>query len=121
MNHCHLEENYTLDEFLDYFRAEGANRDRGEKEAMRILRESIRHLGLPLSMSGLSGLKKSDARKAQLAILLKTHTLMSNDWITVKLAMGHSGSVCGMVSAGRSEKSIMSALHKIETVLIREQ
>ena len=102
-------------------RAEGANRDRGEKEAMRILREGIRHLGLPSSMSGLSGLKKSDARKAQLAILLRTHTSMSNDWIALKLAMGHPGSVSRVVSAGRSDKSMMSTLHEIENVLIREQ
>ena len=48
-------------------RAKGADRDRGEKEATRILSEGIRHLGLPSSMSGLSGLKKSDARKARRA------------------------------------------------------
>ena len=57
---------------------------------MRILRAGIRNLGLPSSMSGL---KKSDARKAQLVILLRTHTSMSNDWIAMRLAMGHPGSV----------------------------
>ena len=56
---------------------------------MRILRAGIRHLGRP---SWMSGLKKSDDRKAQLVILLRTHTSMSNDWIAVKLSMGHPGS-----------------------------
>ena len=102
-------------------RAEGADRDRGEKEATRILREGIRHLGLPSSLSGLSGLKKSDARKAQLAILLRTHTLKSNDWIAVKSAKGHYGSGSRVVSAGRSDKSMMSTLHEIKAVINRER
>ena len=102
-------------------RAEVADRDRGEKEATRILREGIRLLGLPSSMSGLSGLKKSDRRKAQLAILLRTHTLKSNDWIAVKLAKEHYGSGSRVVSAGRSDKSMMSTLHNIKAVINRER
>ena len=101
-------------------RAVGANRDHGEKEALRILREGSRHLGLPLSISGLSGLKKSDERKARLAILLRSHTAVSNDWIATKLAMGHPGSVSRVVSSGRSDKSIAGAVRKLENMLIRE-
>jgi hypothetical protein len=100
-------------------RAAGANRDHGEKEALRILREGSRQLGLPSSLSGLSGLRKSDARKAQLAILLRTHTSMSNDWIAAKLAMGHPGSVSRVVSEGRSDPSMMSTNRQLETMLIR--
>lgn len=55
---------------------------------MRILRAGIRHLG---RLSSISGLKKSDARKAQLVNLLRTQTSMSNNWIAVKLSMGHPG------------------------------
>jgi putative transposase len=102
-------------------RAEGANRDRGEKEALRILREGSRHLGLPTSLSGLNALRKSDARKAQLAILLRTHTAVSNDWIAAKLAMGHPGSVSRVVSAGRADKAMTSKLQPLESMLIREQ
>jgi REP element-mobilizing transposase RayT len=104
-------------------RAEGANRDRSEKEALRILREGIRHLGLPKSESesGLEALRKSDDRKAQLAILLRTHTTVSNDWIAAKLAMGHPGSVSRVVSAGKADNSMTDKLRVLESLLIREQ
>jgi len=101
-------------------RAPGGNRNNGEKEASRILREGIRQLGLPSSMAVLSGLRKSDARKARLAILLRTHTSMSNDWIATKLAMGHPGSVSRVVSAGRSDKSMTGAIRELAAMLIRE-
>ena len=55
-------------------RVAGAERDRGEKEALRILREGCRTLGLPLNVSGLADLRKAEPRKVQLAILLRTHT-----------------------------------------------
>lgn len=59
-------------------RVEGAERDRGEREARRILRERSRMLGLPLNFSVLADLTKTDPRKVQLAILLRTHTTVSN-------------------------------------------
>lgn len=102
-------------------RAEGANRDHSEKEALRILREGCRHLGLTTTTAGLRGLRKSDDRKAQLAILLRTHTAVSNDWIAAKLAMGHPGSVSRVVSAGRADKSMKGKLTSLEKMLIREQ
>ena len=102
-------------------RAEGANWDRSEKEALRILREGIRHLGLPKSQAGLDVLRKSDDRKAQLAILLRTHTTVSNDWIAAKLAMGHPGSVSRVVSAGRADNSMKDKLLALKYLLIREQ
>ena len=48
-------------------RAAGANRDHGEKEALRIIREGGRLLGLPTGLLELSRLKKSDERKTRLA------------------------------------------------------
>jgi len=62
-------------------RADGAERDRGEKEALRILREGGGLLGLPVSKADLAALRKSDSRKVQLVILLRTHTSVSNDWV----------------------------------------
>ena len=40
-------------------RAEGVERERGEKEALRILREGSGLLGLPLSKADLEALKKA--------------------------------------------------------------
>jgi hypothetical protein len=38
------------------------------------------------------------------AILLRTHTTVSNTWIAQRLAMAHPGSVSRSVSEGRSRK-----------------
>lgn len=102
-------------------RTAGVHRDHGEKEALRILREGARHLGFPPSLPELSRLKKSDERKTQLAILLRNHTSMSNEWIAGKLAMGHPGSVSRTVSAGRSDNSLAKKIRNLEMLLIREQ
>jgi hypothetical protein len=72
-------------------------------------------------LAELSRLKKSDGRKTQLAILLRTHTSVSNEWIAARLAMGHPGSVSRTVSAGRTEKTMAKAVRNLENVLIREQ
>lgn len=53
-------------------RVDGAERDHGEREAQRMVKEGSRMLGLPLNKAELAGLRKSDVRKVQLAILLRT-------------------------------------------------
>jgi REP element-mobilizing transposase RayT len=100
-------------------RVEGAERDHGEREAQRMVKEGSRLLGLPLDKAELACLRKSDARKIQLAILLRTHTTVSNRWIAQKLAMGHPGSVSRSVTDGRTDKKLMNAMKEIENVLIR--
>lgn len=76
-------------------------------------------LGLPLETADLARLRKSDVRKVQLAIMLRTHTTVSNGWIAQKLAMGHPGSVSRAVSDGRSDKKLIKSMKEIENVLIR--
>jgi hypothetical protein len=100
-------------------RADGAERDRGEKEALRILREGSGLLGLPVSKADLAALRKSDSRKVQLAILLRTHTSVSNEWIAQKLSMGHPGSVSRSVSDGRADNTMGKSIKIIEGMLIR--
>lgn len=99
-------------------RAAGAERDHGEKEAMRILREGSRNLGLPSDAAGLADLRKTDPRKVKLAILLRTHTTVSNAWIAERMAMGHPGSVSRSVSEGRSNKKISKSIKEMEKTLI---
>jgi REP element-mobilizing transposase RayT len=100
-------------------RADGVERYRGEKEALRILREGSSQLGLPLSQTDLAALRKSDSRKVQLAIMLRTHTSVSNEWIAQKLAMGHPGSVSRSVSDGRADNTMLKSIKNIEKMLIR--
>jgi len=98
-------------------RVAGAARDHGEKEALRIVKEGCRTLGLPSHASGLAALRKTDPRKVQLAILLRSHTSMSNAWIAEHLAMGHPGSVSRSVSAGRSSKDTLKSTERTGKML----
>jgi REP element-mobilizing transposase RayT len=101
-------------------RGEGPARDRGEKEAGRLLAEGIRELGLPGDRKGLVGLKKSDPRKVKLATLLRAHTSVSNEWIAGKLAMGHPGSVSRLVALCRSDRGLAAEVKRLAGMLIRE-
>jgi hypothetical protein len=100
-------------------RADGVERDRGEKEALRILREGGGLLGLSVRKADLAALRKSDSRKVQLAILLRTHTSVSNEWIAQKLAMGHPGSVSRSVTDGRADNTMGKSIKILEEMLIR--
>jgi hypothetical protein len=98
-------------------RVSGAERDHGEKEALRIVEEGCQTLGLSAGASGLDKLKKTDPRKVQLAILLRSHTSVSNAWIAERLAMGHPGSVSRSVSVGRSMKETVKDTLKLGKML----
>ncbi|MDP3849584.1 MAG: transposase [Luteolibacter sp.] len=98
-------------------RVSGAERDHGEKEALRIVEEGCQTLGLPAGASGLDKLKKTDPRKVRLAILLRSHTSVSNAWIAERLAMGHPGSVSRSVSVGRSMKETVKDTLKLGKML----
>jgi hypothetical protein len=74
----------------------------GEKEALWIIKEGCQALGLPPNAIGLGMLKKTDPLKIQLAILLHSHTSVSNVWIA-----DHLGSVRRSVSVGRATKEII--------------
>ena len=99
--------------------AGGVKRDHGEKEAKRILREGGRLLGLPTKNAELAILRKSDPRKVQLAILLRTRTSVGNDWIARNLAMGHPGSVSRSVGDGKTDKGLLKAVKELEIMVNR--
>ncbi len=101
-------------------RGAGPVRDRGEKEAARLLAEGTRELGLPGDRKGLEGLKKSDPRKMRLAALLRAQTTVSNEWIADKLAMGHPGSVSRLVALCRSDREGAAEVKKLSCLLIHE-
>ncbi len=98
-------------------RAAGVARDHGETEALRLVREGSRHLGLPPDLSSLRGLSKTDPRKVALAILLRTHTSVSNAWIAEHLEMGHPGSVSRSVSAGRATRKTLKNADELGKLL----
>ena len=59
----------------------GQLRDWSMKEARRLVRGGAERLGLPVKRAGLEVLKKGDPRKVVLALLLRRHTVASNEWI----------------------------------------
>ena len=101
-------------------RGEGPPRDRGEKEAGRLLVEGMRELGLPGDRKGREKLKKSDPRKVKLAALLRAHTTVPNEWIARKLAMGHPGSVSRLIALCRSDRGLGAEVKSLAATLIRE-
>jgi len=57
-----------------------------EKRAMELIEQSRKQLGL--AADELRGLRKTDVRKQSVVWLIKTHTVMSNEWIDRQLDMG---------------------------------
>ena len=100
-------------------RADGAQRDRGENDALRIVNVGDPHPELPLGEPELAGLKKSDPRKVQVALLLRTHTTVSNVWIARNLAMDHPGPVSRSVADARAKNEMANSLKKPENMLVR--
>ena len=87
---------------------EGALRKHGEKEAERIVRRSLKFLGLASTPQALAKLPKSEHRKVALASLLRERSSVSNGLIAARLVMGHPGSVSRMLGACKSNTEIAS-------------
>ncbi len=71
----------------------GVEKDHGERDAERIVRDLGPKLGLPTGSRELAKLRKGDERKALLASVLRKRTAVGTAWIAKRLAMGHPGSV----------------------------
>ena len=95
------------------FTGEGL-RAHDEGEAERLLARGLEGLGLTLSQ--VAALKKTDARKQALAWLVKSRTVVGDEWIVARLAMGHRSNVSRAVSAYREpqvaeRQKLLSILH----------
>ena len=71
-----------------------------EKEAEKILTNGLRILGLKAEVMELA--KKSDPRKQGLAWLVKSRTIVGDEWICKRLNMGHPSNVSRAVAAYRA-------------------
>ena len=97
-----------------------ALRDRGESEALRILKEGKKLLELPVDEEALAGLRKNDRRKVLLARILRAQTTIPNDWIAKHLSMGHPGSVSRMISENRGDRELIAECQRLSKVLFGE-
>jgi REP element-mobilizing transposase RayT len=89
----------------------------GESEAERLVIHALRLLGLPVAEEELAGLRKGDPAKVRVAVLVRTTTTASNEWIARRLGMGHPGSVSRLVSAFRKDPKRVQEARKLEELL----
>ena len=97
-------------------KAGGPERDHGEKDATRIVRQLAPHLGLPLTPGELAELRKGDSRKALLAAVLKRRTAVGADWIAQRLAMGHPGSVSRQIGRVKRDRKLQQQADEVEKI-----
>ncbi len=95
------------------YRGEGL-RAHDEKEASRLLAAGLERLGL--TSQTILSLKKADPRKQALAWLIKTRTVMKDEWLVARLQMGHRSNISRAVSAfeiasDRERKHLRNILH----------
>ena len=95
-------------------KAAGLEKDHGEKDAERIVRELGPQLGLPAGVRELAELRKGDERKALLAAVLRRRTAVATQWIAQRLAMGHPGSVSRQVGRVKSDRKLLKKLNDHE-------
>ena len=79
-----------------------------EGEAGRLLARGLEGLGLEglgLTLAQAAALKKTDARKQALAWLVKSRTVVGDEWIVARLEMGHRSNVSRAVSAYREPQA----------------
>ncbi len=95
-------------------KAEGLEKDHGEKDAERLVRELGPKLGLPVGMGALAELQKGDGRKALLAAVLRRRTAVGAGWIAERLAMGHPGSVSRQVGIVKRDRKLQIQADDLE-------
>ena len=84
-------------------------------------RESLKVLGL--EPDGVGELTKRDVRKQGPAWFLKRNTVMSNEWIGVRLAMGSRTNIFLAVKAYESiqaTKAVKRCRRKLEKLLVNK-
>ena len=85
-----------------------------EREAAKLLAAGLDRLGLTAKM--VVSLKKTDPRKQALAWLIKTRTVVRDEWLIARLEMGHRSNISRAVSAfrtsaGRERNRLLRVLH----------
>ena len=87
-------------------------RDHGMDEARRLLDEGLRCLGV--EREELPRLRKSDPRKAALAVRIRTRTTAPNAWIAEQLQLGHVSRVthCARTAPPELLRKLESASHE---------
>lgn len=92
-------------------------RSHGEAAAEELAVQALELLAMPAAPASLSELRKGDWRKVLVAVLLREQTSVSNQWITERLAMGHTGALSRLIGGFNKDKSHMKKLKEIKEML----
>lgn len=95
-------------------KAGSPEKDHGEKDAERMVRELGPKLGLAVGMGELAELRKGDGRKALLAAVLRRRTAVGAEWIAERLAMSHPGSVSRQVGIVKRDRKLQKQADELE-------
>lgn len=88
-----------------------------ESGAEKIVRTALRSWNLPEGIEMQSSLKKGDLRKVAIAILIKKHSSVSNQWITNRLSMGHERSVSRLIKQGKQNPDVAKLCKELTKML----
>lgn len=94
-------------------KADGPEKDYGERDAEQLIQTYGPKLGLPLGVAELASMRKGDARKAMMAALIRRRTAVSTEWIATRLQMGHPGSVSRQVGIVKRSRQLLKQLKQL--------
>jgi len=89
----------------------------GELEAEKIVVKGLKQFGLVDEAGCLSPGRKGDPRKVALASVVKAHTSVGNEWLAVRLEMGHNRSVSRLIRQGSDDAKIKKLCAKLTKLL----
>jgi hypothetical protein len=93
-------------------------RSHGEVEAKRIVRLGKRYFEIDGTRGeGKPKLRKGDARKVAIAMVVKRKTNVGNRWIAEALEMGHPQSVSRLIKQGNENRKTQKDCRKLEKML----
>jgi len=92
-------------------------RRHGELEAEKIVVKGLKQLGLVDEAGCLSPSSKGDPRKVALASVVKAYTSIGNEWLAIRLEMGHSRSESSLIRQGNNDDKIKKLCAKLTKML----
>jgi hypothetical protein len=94
-----------------------ALRSHGEAEAESVVQRGKRLFEIEANRKGESLLRKGDARKVAIAMVVKRKTNAGNRWIVEALEMGHPQSVSRLIKQGNENRKTQKDCRKLEKML----
>jgi hypothetical protein len=92
-------------------------RRHGELEAEKIVVKGLKQFGLLDEAGCISPSRKGDPLKVALASVVKAHTSVGNEWLAIRLAMGHNRSVSRLIRQGNNDDKIKKLCAKLTKLL----